>query len=34
MFNDEKEKWIDKVKKVIKYHNLPITVEVLPAFEE
>jgi hypothetical protein len=24
--------WIKKLKKVIKFHNLPITVEVLPAF--
>lgn len=34
LVTEEKEKWIDKVKKVINYHNLPITVEVLPAFEE
>lgn len=26
--------WIKKLKKVIEFHNLPITVEVLPAFDE
>jgi hypothetical protein len=30
---EEKEKWIEKLKKVVKYHGLPITVEILPAFE-
>jgi len=33
LVNDEQEKWIDKLKETIKFNNLPITVEVLPAFE-
>ncbi len=34
LVNDEQEKWIDKLKETIRFNNLPITVEVLPAFEE
>lgn len=34
LVTEENEKWIEKLKKVIKYHNLSITVEVLPAFEQ
>jgi len=33
LVNDEEEKWIDKLKETIRFNNLPITVEVLPAFE-
>lgn len=33
LVNDEQEKWIDKLKETIRFNNLPITVEVLPAFE-
>lgn len=31
---DKKNSNIEKIKRVIKFHNLPITVEVLPAFDE
>lgn len=34
LVTEETDKWIEKTKKVIKYHGLPITVEVLPAFEK
>lgn len=33
LVNDEQEKWIDKLKETIRFNNLPIIVEVLPAFE-
>lgn len=34
LVNDEQEKWIEKLKETIRFNNLPITVEVLPAFED
>ena len=34
LVNDEQEKWIDKLKETIRFNNLSITVEVLPAFED
>jgi hypothetical protein len=33
LVNDEQEKWIEKLRETIQFNNLPITVEVLPAFE-
>ena len=34
LVNDEQEKWIEKLQETIRFNNLPITVEVLPPFEE
>lgn len=34
LVNEEQEKWIEDTKQTISHHNLPITVDVLPAFNE
>jgi len=34
LVNDEQEKWIEKLKETIRFNNLPITVDVLPPFDE
>ena len=34
LVTEEKEKHIEKLKKIIEFASLPITVEVLPAFAD